>query len=340
MNICERFTVRVAPWVLVLACAAPRPATASRAEWFGPADLVVMADVIVHGRVVWFSAAPGEADLAEAVVAVEGVLKGASPGGAVRARYRLPRVGTPHGYYLSSTTLVLRPGQRYVLYLVARRPGESFHWLVERTDGAAPDTPALRAEVRALVRQARPGTWRSDARGVRTLLLGPTAKVAVDQDLDLKILVQVTGARAMTYRRVRWPERTMAWTELEVRHAGRRLPFRPHPHVTKAEREAYFQRHDQPYRRPVLPWDVVVVHAQRVNTADRGWGYKEDLRFRYYPTTAPGSYVIRARLHRVLDGLPVIETAPLSLTLLRPTGQPRHLRWRRGRNRARGTSGR
>ncbi len=66
------------------------------------------------------------------------------------------------------------------------------------------------------------------------------------------------------------------------------------PHVKKEEYTEFFSKFPTMYEVEVLPGQDGHFLLRSVNTAKPGWGYKEDLDFRYYPMSKPGLYEIGA----------------------------------------------
>jgi len=178
-------------------------------------------------------------------------------------------------------------GGRYVLLLWAPIREGADWTLVDEAGGQLADGPATRARlVAALAAPAPASPWRAEGALRARLVRTPAGGGEPAGSLDLLVVVQNLGDQALTWRYESWPEAEQSRCLLDVVHAasGARVEARPVP-IAPADIAAYFSRHGTRYRLEVAPARAALIRLPRVTTAPPGWGYKEELGFRYYPTT-------------------------------------------------------
>jgi len=317
----SRMRLRIELVVLALAIAfagaiaLPPPAGADRSFAFGPFELAALADLAVVGTLGDYTPFPVKsARLAwdpdgEVVVHVERTLKGTAPGPTLRLG--LAERGRD--------SFVPTKGARFALFLSAPRTPADPHWrLLDERDAALPATPASLEKV--LPHLAHPCcAWREGAAGVRAALL-PDADGKLTfrpgDEISLRVFLQNHGTAPVTLTAVHWPRAAMTHAELTVTRA--RAPVAAHriDWLGDAEIAKYFSRLE-PWRGALDPGGATVHHLQRISSAERGWGYKEDIGFVWYPLD-PGDYEVSAVLKHAVAEADEITAGPIRLTVTRP----------------------
>ncbi|HEV8321736.1 MAG TPA: hypothetical protein VG389_09000 [Myxococcota bacterium] len=288
--------------------ARPPDARADRAAGPSVAELTALADTVVVGRVTAATPLPVKeprlswepSDRAE--VAVTAVLKGASPGAAVSIGY------TPDARHASFTIEI---GRTLVFFLQPPMEGDALWGLVDHWDGAAAPSPAIVDEVRRVA--ARPGsTWRAGAAGVRALLVADRDTYRPTDEISLKLFVQNRGPRPVAYQVLSWPRAAHTYVALRVTAGPAIIAPVPVPWLTDAEIASYFAKRGK-FSSPLYPGSLQAFRLDRINRAEKGWGYKEELDFASYPVAAPGEYAVSARAFHLVAEADVLDAGPVTI---------------------------
>ncbi|QIF04191.1 hypothetical protein [Roseimicrobium sp. ORNL1] len=263
--------------VALLLCAARSASALSRA--YQPLVVTIaQADAIVEANVTTLSAS--NAKMGSTTITVNRVLKGKVAEGTMDvtmseiSRYW---VGIPW-----------KEGGRFILFLQQRRGQAGFEIM---DHGSRPHTDDDASEIASLI-QRLPG-WSKPENGLSTLLTTERVRYRVDDEIDLCVGCRNDSDTDIKIRYTDWPRETSSRWKLEVQKEGDALiAAQPHPTITPKDIEDYFSKHGRTYAVTLKPGEHHWVYLKRINTAKPGWGYKEELDFKYYPMTSPGKYTL------------------------------------------------
>jgi len=205
-------------------------------------------------------------------------------------------------------------GKPYVVTLWSPVPGSTKYDLVDPRSPAMADDAATRAAIAAaLARHSPTSAWQASASGFQTrLALDPDARKG---DVDLFVLARNIGPIAVTLVHKSWPEAQQTRCLLRIVDAANRAIDAQDVPIAKQDIAAYFMRSGQTYRVSVEPGHSHVISLRRVTTAASGWGYKEDLGFKYYPIVQHGPHSVAAECANFLGPGSTLTTATMVATL-------------------------
>jgi hypothetical protein len=181
--------------------------------------------------------------------------------------------------------------QRDQLYIFFLQKNSSTGTYEVMFDGTTPWNAGRQQELTSLVRTLP--AWSRPQDGIATLLLPGSFTVSPGADLDLWIGYRNETDHPITVTYSDWPRATHSHWKLHVRdEAGRAVAAANHPNIFD-DIDEYFSRHGRTYDIKLAPGQATFLTANRVNTAQGGMGFKEDLDFKYYPM-APRTWIISA----------------------------------------------
>jgi len=135
-------------------------------------------------------------------------------------------------------------------------------------------------------------------------------------EINLLVLMRNTGQSAVDFTYKSWPEEEQSKCSLQIENLAskKRVEAKEVP-IAKKDIVDYFSKHGRSYQTKIEPGESHLHRLPRVTTAGRGWGYKEELGFRYYPLSQPGEHSISAECSNLLGPGSVITTEALTVTL-------------------------
>jgi hypothetical protein len=296
--------VRAAPLALAAALAAsPAPAGADRAaHWYaGIAGLTDFADHVVIGRVV--GVAPLRPPEARVTVDVQRELKGSTGRATVDLLHR-PWMGAPE----------LGAGQVRLFFLHAPVAGEREYRVVDGDRGVLEPHDLVLAEAARAAASGPTSSWLEQHGGLRARLFPTKAAYRAGEPIDLRLVVLNGSASGLPLRWRDWPLDAHAHARLDVTRSGTPVAARGIDWLSRREVEEYFSKHGRRYELTLAPGAYHVVHLPRINSAEKGWGHKAELGFRWYPMSTPGDYSISATLEHVHPAGPV-RAGPVTVTV-------------------------
>lgn len=184
-------------------------------------------------------------------------------------------------------------GKRYIVTLWEPIPGSTKHDLVEPGSSAIAHTAAAQAEIEAAIRKQHPTSpWQVSAPSVQTrLAVDPDAQAG---EVDLFVLVRNAGKAAVEYTYKSWPPAEHSRCSLRIHDAAKRPVDAKDVPIPRQEIVAYFSRPGRGWKTKIEPGASWTIQLRRVTTAAPGWGYKEELGFKYYPVTTHGPHTVAA----------------------------------------------
>jgi hypothetical protein len=181
-----------------------------------------------------------------------------------------------------------KEGGRYILFLQQGRGQTGFEIM---DHGSRPYTDEDASEIATLIKRL-PG-WSKPENGLSTLLTTKRVKYRVGDEIDLHVGICNESDADIEIRYTDWPREASSKWKLEVqKEDGELIAAQPHPTITSKDIEDYFSKHGRTYAIALKPGEHHWVYLRRINTAQPGWGYKEELDFKYYPMPAPGKYTL------------------------------------------------
>lgn len=252
------------------------------------------------------------ADEGVAAVRLTSVLKGAVRAGdtlSVRARtgHLLDRCGG----------IPLESGKRYVVALWSPSGALSDYQPVDEYGGIRPYSAENEKAFRDALGQKHPRSpWGPIASGIAAQLVRAPREPGVRGDVDLVVVLRNTTDRPQELAYDSWPLATQSACTLEIVSLATRQPVaaRDVP-IPKPDIEKYFSQHARRFKIRLDPGTAYTLYLPRVTSAHPGWGYKEELGFRYYPITRPGPHTITATCRNLFGKDSLIRTGALELSL-------------------------
>lgn len=247
------------------------------------AGSLAAADAVVLARGV------GDTDGTD-VLTVARVLRGHVPEGPLPVTV-LPECGRP-------AAVARRDG-----LLALRRRGDA--WEVVPDPRIYPGDPRYDEAVELAI-GLRGAAWSAPVDGWSTVAAREPSGSGAPPGVDLVVGVRNGADRPRTLSWTDWPKETA--THLEVEVDGPQGPVAAvSAGFTDDEIRDYFSAHGRRFEVTIAPGEWHLFLFQRLDSAPRGWGYKEDLAFRSWPMPAPGEYRVHAQLVGLGPQLPPVE---------------------------------
>lgn len=247
------------------------------------------------------------------------VLKGAGPDAAPGKSLRVEAVRSlqevaPRGGCGEAFAEV---GKEYLALLWRPLDGASAHRLVDPIGGWKPAAADLRrAMAEAIARDHPRSAWSAPGQGLRTMLLRGGPSPGGKDEIDLLVLLRNVGRAPLVLTHRDWPEAERSDCRLQIASVPTKKPVeaRDVP-IPKKDIADYFSKHGRRFEATIAPGEARFLTLQRVTTAAPGWGYKEDLGFRYYPVAEHGPHRIVAACRNYFGPGSSFATEPLETAL-------------------------
>jgi hypothetical protein len=296
---------------LALALLAAPWLVAARAEAFSPArpfyrtlaELTAFADAVVVGTVAGRPAAPSAAP-GRLTIRVARALKGAPTGPDLQALYP----------WWPEESHALAAERQHLFFLQRPVTGDSAYRLIEPWHTLVAPHPLVESEVVRAAETQAGLAWREVAPGVRVALAPHRGAFRSGAPVDLYLVLENGSERPLPFRLRDWPLGAHTHARLDIAREGRAVAPQPIAWLTRAEIEAHFSRPDtgRRYDGALSPGAWYAFPLPRVNSAVKGWGYKSELDFRWYPMEGPALYTVAATVHNLLLTGP-IQTEPVTV---------------------------
>ncbi|MBM4776202.1 MAG: hypothetical protein GQE15_00745 [Archangiaceae bacterium] len=261
-----------------------------------------MADVIFAGRVVGAEGGTRRLRVLEQLVGAplsgEVVVEGLSKPG-VDAMCGLPPLGV---------------GDETLVFAWQPRPGSTAFTIIDSGAGLRANT----ADQRARVRETRPAPaspWL-----VRESLETRVARLPVTPNepggsVSLFLVLRNLGSTPLTFQYADWPEKTASTCEVALvpSATGKAVAAKPAP-IDRKDIEAYFAKHGRQYTLQLGPGAAHLHQLPRVTSAPAGWGYKEELGFRFWPAPK-GPATVSVTCRNLFGQGSVTSAGPLAIEL-------------------------
>ena len=274
---------------LVLLAIAPRSASALSRVWVPRNVAIAQADAIVVAQI---TTAPEDAELfgknQSATVTIERAIKGElAPGETIVRLQPLHRMALG----------ALEKGEKYLLFLQSTTPGNSPEIMFDGTKKWSESEEKAVADAFALT-----PAWSEPSDGVAALLTAEEFHVGAKEHLNLYFGVKNLSNAPILLKYRDWPLETHTFWDLKmVSPSAQPVMALPHPTVTAEEIADYFSRFPHSYEITLAPGQSYFYGLGRVNSALPGWGYKQELDFKFYPMTQSGAYEIEASANNWSD---------------------------------------
>lgn len=113
------------------------------------------------------------------------------------------------------------------------------------------------------------------------------------EEIQLVLFLRNLSSEPLKLKYSTWPPKEHTYCQLKINETRRGVIEPAAVPILKADINDYFSKHGQKYEITINPSDTHTVSLERISTAKTGWGYKEQLGFKYYPMP-PGKYQISA----------------------------------------------
>ena len=235
----------------------------------------------------------------------------------------VPRVLDVAGIAADSINRVCRGnaaqvGHRYIVLLWNPAAPGSGHQLIAGDGGLLAWTASDEQALRAALAMAQPvSPWQRGTNGILTqLTLAPAASASDRDELNLLLVFRNIGAQPVQFSYRSWPVAAQSRCEIGMVAQDRRQVAARDVPIAPRDIEEYFGKNNNGRR-----FDWVTAGGEsstfilpRVTTATAGWGYKEELGFKYYPA-APGTYTVTVQCVNFLAGGGKITAGPILVRL-------------------------
>lgn len=276
-----------------------------------PAVGVAVADAVVVAEVTSIGGGTGTFQIKQALKGG----KGSAAGDTIRIRGVL---SSEEGMQrMRCGVAPMEVGKRYIL-MVWNPPAESAEFdLIDPLGGVREHSAAqLDLLKEALAKQHPHSAWKTSSPGVQAQLVLAPQRGEAKGDVDLFLLLRNVGRSAIELKYRSWPEALQSKCTLHIVNTAtkQKVEAREVP-IKRKEIADYFSRHGRIYGVKLASGDSHVFSLFRVTSAKPGWGYKEELGFRYYPVDKPGLHTVSAECENLFGADSRIMTESLNLIL-------------------------
>lgn len=233
-------------------------------------------------------------------VHVTSILAGSATPDTIAIREMTGVGGPKDGCMLSHVQV----GKAYIVTLFAEDAKGAGYMSVYAPTTIA-DTPAERDATMAAIAKHHPvSAWRTTNGIASRLVLDPESKPG---ELNLYVVVRNLTRSTIEVTRNYWPVSESTACSLWITGPGTvtatKVP------IDDKDIATYFGTRPGRYSSYPPPGYTVSLLLPRVTTAEPGWGYKEELGFRYYPIAKHGDYAVSASCPRWINGEAVTTSA-------------------------------
>jgi hypothetical protein len=160
-----------------------------------------------------------------------------------------------------------------------------------------------------------PEDWSKPIKGISVLLRPTYLNYEEEQNVDVVVFFKNTSRETISIPYRGYPIDAMTYWSLNVRHGNNRI-INPtaHPHLTLKDIDNYAQKNTKEYSIKVAPGKISSRVLYRINSAEQGWGAKENLNYSYYAMDTPGVYMISGEGHNMLQG-EVLKAKPIKIVI-------------------------
>ncbi len=275
-------------------------------------ECVALADYIVVGRVSeidTIETKPSE-DVAEnhmARIELHSSLKGSLSEKEINVRY--------FSTHRKPMPIVLEKNDSYILFLYKKIEGEDGYRFPNQYDGAILYNQVILSEISSILEKSLFSPWKKNSKGLRAKILADKRFYEIGEDINLKIFLLNSSNSSILLNFSDLPLEKHSHCSLEIKGPKGLISGKPIDWLSRKEIEEYFSKYmSRQYEVKLTPGRDYVISLAQINTAPKGWGYKEWLDFKYYPLVEAGEYSISAEVRNISDAGP-IETSELNLWL-------------------------
>jgi hypothetical protein len=205
-------------------------------------------------------------------------------------------------------------GKSYVVDLWAPIAGATRCHVVEPAVPTILNSPAVQAATAAAVAKRHPASaWMASAPQVETrLVLAPDPPKG---EVDLFILARNVGTTPIEFTDRNWPLPVQSMCSLRITDAAGKAVAAQDVPISKQDIAAYFSKFGRVWKMKIEPGESHWIYLRRVTTAVQGWGYKEDLGFKYYPVTKHGRHSVSAECVNFFGSNSRLTTSAITIDL-------------------------
>lgn len=205
-------------------------------------------------------------------------------------------------------TLRIRCRDRYVLFLEKRADGT---YKLQRAFAA--DDSKRGGALRKLLPHI-PSWGKPSSKGLAAMIITDTPHVSPGDDIELSLGLKNLGSAPVQLNFGGAREERSHYTLRLVGPGDSIISASPHPALDKKGLDHFFTHLSRRETLTLEPGASFFLPKEPINSAQGGWGYKEQLDFSFYPMQERGRYRIFATARRFLnDAAP--ETLPLEVVV-------------------------
>jgi hypothetical protein len=184
-------------------------------------------------------------------------------------------------------------------------------WVV-LADGRFPVGNGVPVPVLEALANADRARWSEVTDGWSTLLVEEEPRPDAPPGTTVVAGIRNFGPAARTITWTDWPRTNASHVTLDV--LGPAGPVQAVPTgIDDQATRTYLAANGRHFEITLQPGEFWLFTLPLIDAAPAGWGYKEELDFRYYPLATPGAYSVTAHLLNLTDP-PLPPTTPLHIT--------------------------
>ena len=161
---------------------------------------------------------------------------------------------------------------------------------------------------------SRLGEWSAPVAGASSLLVPIEEKISAHDNLEFGFIVRNASDKPLSLKFHNLPlDNHTHWKFDVTDEHGVKVTPKNHPDLNEALLKEFVATQSHSYEVVLKPHASQMYWIPRLNSAERGWGYKDELEFQYFPMP-PGHYTIKATALNLLPDVS-LESRPITVTV-------------------------
>jgi len=263
-------------------------------------ECVALADDVISGQVLKIIPNPQKAEKQNAIatIKVNYSFKNKILEKEIKIKYE-----TAIG--IKPSPIVLNENQTYLFFLLDKFTGEDENRLIDKYDGAILLNSVINSEIPNILKQSL-SSWKTNSNGLRTKIFSDKYVYEIEDDINLKLFIMNFSDTSIFLEFSDWPLDKHSYCSLKLKNEDYIINSKKIDWLTINDITNYFSQHGKNHKIELMPGMFHIIYLNKINSAAKGWGYKENLNFEYYPTIKLGKYTVSVEIHNISTLNPIL----------------------------------